>query len=64
MHGVIKEVSVKAGQKVQNGDRLMIVEAMKMESDVVAPSSGTLRTVNVSTGDTVESGQTLAIIVL
>jgi biotin carboxyl carrier protein len=45
---------------VKKGDVLMVLEAMKMENDIVAPQDGTVATVNVSVGDSVEAGATLA----
>lgn len=58
--GKIIKVEVKAGQTVNAGDSLVILEAMKMEIPVVAPQAGTIANINVSAGDTVESGDILA----
>jgi biotin carboxyl carrier protein len=44
---------------VKKGDVLVILEAMKMENEIVASSDGTVASINVSNGDTVESGSTL-----
>ncbi len=60
MPGKILGVKVSAGQAVKRGDVIMVLEAMKMENDIVAPSDGTIATVNVGVGDAVESGATLA----
>ena len=53
MPGNILDVKVKAG------DVLAILEAMKMENEIVAPQDGTVASVNVNKGDTVNSGDTL-----
>ena len=60
MPGNILKVNVTAGQAVKEGDVLVVLEAMKMENDIVAPQDGTVASINVSTGDSVESGAVLA----
>ena len=45
---------------VKKGDVILILEAMKMENDVVAPEDGTVASINVSAGDAVEAGDVLA----
>lgn len=60
MPGKILSVKVGAGQAVKKGDVLLILEAMKMENEVVAPQDGTVASVNVSAGDSVEAGAVLA----
>ena len=57
-----KVVAVKAavGQAVKKGDVILVLEAMKMENDIVAPQDGTIASINASTGDSVESGAVLA----
>ena len=59
MPGNILDVKVKAGDSVKAGDVLAILEAMKMENEIVAPQGGTVASVNVNKGDTVNSGDTL-----
>ncbi len=56
MHGKVIAVFVEQGQQVAKGERLFIVEAMKMEHSVVAPIDGTVSVVNASVGDQVEEG--------
>lgn len=56
MQGAIVKVLVTAGQKVNEGDVVAILEAMKMENEIVAPSTGTVATVNTSVGASVEAG--------
>lgn len=60
MVGVVKEVLVTAGASVNSGDRVMVLEAMKMDIDVVSHDSGTVAEVNVNAGDNVSEGQQLA----
>lgn len=59
MPGNILAVNVKAGDTVAEGDVLMILEAMKMENEIMAPRAGTVTSVAVSKGATVESGALL-----
>jgi pyruvate carboxylase subunit B len=60
MPGKVLRVMVKAGQRVKEGDSLLVLEAMKMEVQVSSPVSGTVCTVSVSAGDQVNTGQVLA----
>ena len=50
------------GQQVNAGDVLFILEAMKLENEVVAPNGGVVKSITVSKGDAVENGKLLAII--
>jgi biotin carboxyl carrier protein len=59
MPGAILEVSVEAGQEVQEGDKLIVLEAMKMENIIKSPTAGIVSSVSVSVGDNVEKGQSL-----
>ena len=56
MHGKVTAIFVEAGQSVTKGERLFIVEAMKMEHSVVAPLDGVIATVASQAGDQVEEG--------
>ena len=56
MHGKVTAIFVKAGQRVAKGERLFIVEAMKMEHSVVAPMDGVIAAVASNAGDQVEEG--------
>ena len=60
MPGKILKVNVTAGQAVKKGDVLVVLEAMKMENEIVAPQDGTVASVNVAVGDMVEPGAVLA----
>ena len=62
MPGTILSVNVAVGQAVKPGDVIMILEAMKMENEIVAPCGGTVKQVTVSKGSTVETDSVLAII--
>ncbi len=60
MPGKILGVKANVGAAVKQGDVILVLEAMKMENEVVAPQDGTIASINVSTGDSVEAGDTLA----
>lgn len=55
-------MKVAAGQAVKSGDVLMILEAMKMENEIMAPHDGTITAVSVTKGTAVESGTLLCTI--
>ena len=52
-------VNVKPGQAVKKGDVLVMLEAMKMENEIMAPADGTVGAVNVTKGQSVQSGDVL-----
>ena len=60
--GVILEVSVKVGDVVKRGDRVMVLEAMKMENVIEATADGTVTAIKVDKGDSVLEGAPLVII--
>ena len=62
MPGNILDVRAAVGQSVKKGDVLMILEAMKMENEIMCPCDGKVTSVNVTKGTTVESGTLLCVI--
>ncbi len=62
MPGSVVKVEVKEGDKVSEGDALIIVEAMKMESTLYASIDGVIETVNVKAGEQVDSDQVLIVV--
>jgi len=62
MPGKIVRVLVTAGDTVEAGQGLVVVEAMKMENEIAAPRAGTVTEVLVAPGQTVESGATLVVL--
>ena len=62
MPGNILKINVTQGQKVNEGDVIIILEAMKMENEIVATRSGTIAQIAVTKGAVVETGTPLAVI--
>ncbi len=62
MPGTILDVRVSNGQAVKKGDILFILEAMKMENEIMAPCDGTIASVSVAKGAAVDSGALLCVI--
>ena len=62
MPGTILSVNVAAGDAVKRGQVLMILEAMKMENEIMCPCDGTVASINTSKGSAVESGTLLCVI--
>ena len=60
--GVIIDVCVKEGQTVTKGQKLAVIEAMKMENDILAQADGTVTKVSVAKGDSVQEGDPVATI--
>ena len=59
MPGLIIDVAIEEGQQVKEGDSLLVLEAMKMESTFTSPKEGIVQHISVKKGDTVEKGQIL-----
>ena len=62
MPGNILKVNVTPGQAVKEGDVLVVLEAMKMENEILAPKACTVKQVLVSKGSTVDTGATLVVL--
>jgi len=62
MPGNILDVKVSVGDTVAEGDVLMILEAMKMENEILAPAAGKVASVQVAKGASVNSGDVLAVL--
>lgn len=60
MPGKILAVKAANGAAVKKGEVILILEAMKMENEIVAPEDGTIASINVAVGDSVEAGAVLA----
>jgi len=60
--GNIYEVLCATGDRVKKGDTLIIIEAMKMESPIYSPDNGVVKSVEVTKGQTVASGQVLVVL--
>lgn len=60
--GTILKINVTQGQSVKSGDVLCILEAMKMENEIMAPKAGTINQVLVSKGSKVDTGAPLIVI--
>lgn len=59
LSGTVARVLVEEGQAIEAGDVLVVLEAMKMETEITAPEAGTVHAVLVSVGDAVAGGQAL-----
>ena len=59
MPGLILSVNVSEGQKVKEGDILIILEAMKMENTLTSPNDGIIKSISAKNGNTVEKGEIL-----
>jgi pyruvate carboxylase subunit B len=59
MPGLVLRLSVNDGDMVEEGDELVVMEAMKMETPVLAPASGTIQNISIAQGDQVQASQFL-----
>ncbi len=59
MPGLVTQIKIKAGEKVEKGSPLLILEAMKMENVIIAPQAATVKELKVTTGQAVEKGAVL-----
>jgi biotin carboxyl carrier protein len=60
--GVVFQITAKAGDTVQAGDPVIVLESMKMESPVEAPRAGAVKEIKVQEGQTVQEGETVAVL--
>ena len=60
--GTITSIEVKVGDRVEEGDVLFIMEAMKMENEIPSPVSGTIKAIHVAQNASVDTGEVLATI--
>lgn len=59
LQGTVLDIAVKAGDSVKPGDTLVVIEAMKMENEIVAPGDAVIDRIHVQKGDVVASGDLL-----
>ena len=62
MPGKILQIKVKEGDSAKEGDTLLILEAMKMENEIIANASGSIKKINVAVNDMVDTGDVLLVI--
>ena len=62
MPGTVLSVKATAGTAVKAGDVILVLEAMKMENDIVAPEDGTVKQILVSKGSSVNTDDVLAVL--
>ncbi len=62
MPGTILDIRVKVGDTVKTGDVLLILEAMKMENEIMAPQAGRIASIAIAKGASVNSGEVLIVI--
>ncbi|HEY4866457.1 MAG TPA: acetyl-CoA carboxylase biotin carboxyl carrier protein subunit, partial [Candidatus Dormibacteraeota bacterium] len=58
----VVRILVEVGQRVDEGQELLVVEAMKMEHRILAPRAGTVTEITVSLGDSIAAGTLLAVV--
>jgi methylmalonyl-CoA carboxyltransferase small subunit len=58
--GIVVRVAAQVGQSLQPGDILLVLEAMKMETNITAPSAGKIAAIRLKPGDSVQAGQVVA----
>jgi biotin carboxyl carrier protein len=60
--GVVFQIAARAGETVQAGDPVIVLESMKMEIPVEAPRAGSVKEIRVEEGQTVQEGDTVAVL--
>ena len=56
INGIVVKIAAQLGQSIQPGDTLLVLEAMKMETNITAPVAGKISKINVNAGDGVQAG--------
>ena len=56
INGIVVKIAAQIGQQIQPGDTLLVLEAMKMETNITAPVAGKISKINVNAGDGVQAG--------
>jgi glutaconyl-CoA/methylmalonyl-CoA decarboxylase subunit gamma len=59
MNGIVLEIPVSVGQSVKENDVVIVLEAMKMKTNISAPFTGTIKSIDVKVNDNIEAGQVL-----
>ena len=59
INGIVVKIAAQVGQQIQPGDTLLVLEAMKMETNITAPVAGKISKININGGDGVQAGQIL-----
>jgi biotin carboxyl carrier protein len=62
LDGKVYKLHIRAGDRVEEGEEILVIEAMKMETPIFTPCDGTVREVNVKEGDEVSENDVLTII--
>ena len=62
MPGTVLRILVEAGDAVASGATILVIEAMKMEQEIKTPAAGKVRSLDVTVGETVETGQVVAVV--
>jgi biotin carboxyl carrier protein len=57
--GIVRKIHVRPGQRLEQNDHILILEAMKMQNDIAAPQAGVVRQIHVAVGQMVTKGQLL-----
>lgn len=57
--GTIREIYVKEGDKIESGERLVVLEAMKMRNDITAPNNGFVKKINVKNNERIPRGKVI-----
>ncbi|MFT4662960.1 MAG: biotin carboxyl carrier protein, partial [Patiriisocius sp.] len=59
MPGLVLDIKIQAGDEVEAGDVILVLEAMKMENMIKSPGAGKIKTIKIKKGEAVEKGQVL-----